>query len=180
MIHNIVYIDKCPVFTWKEYVFCYYCIGFINVRSSWLGCVCVCVCMHAVVSNSLQPMDCSPPGTSLSMEFSKLEYWSTLPFPSLRDLSSRHRDRTRSLALTGGFFTSWATREAPSWLVVLFKSDIPLLIFCLLVLLIIEREIKISKYKCIGLFLFAIVSVFLLHEMKHFMLHFEILLLFSH
>ena len=143
MIHNIVYIDKCPVFTWKEYVFCYYCIGFINVRSSWLGCVCVCVCVCVCMLSC--PTLCSPWTVAhqvpLSMEFSKLEYWSTLPFPSLRDLSSRHRDRTRSLALTGGFFTSWATREAPNWLVVLFKSYIPLLIFCLLVLSIIEREV---------------------------------------
>ena len=27
-------------------------------------------------------MDCSPPGSPLSMEFSRQEYWSTLPFPS--------------------------------------------------------------------------------------------------
>ena len=28
------------------------------------------------------PVDCSPPGSPLSMEFSRQEYWSTLPFPS--------------------------------------------------------------------------------------------------
>jgi len=140
MIHNIVYIDKCPVFTWKECVFCYYCIGSINVRSSWLVCVCVCVhaCCHVQLFATPWTVAHQVP---LSMEFSKLEYWSTLPFPSLRDLSSWHRGRTQSLALTGGFFTIWATREAPIWLVVLFKSYIPLLIFCLLVLSIIEREV---------------------------------------
>ena len=31
------------------------------------------------------PMDCSPPG-SLSMEFSRREYWSRLPFPTSGDL----------------------------------------------------------------------------------------------
>ena len=31
------------------------------------------------------PMDCSPPAP-LSMRFPKQEYWSGLPFPSLRDL----------------------------------------------------------------------------------------------
>ena len=33
-----------------------------------------------------EPMDCSPPGSSLSMEFSRQEYWSGLPFPSPGDL----------------------------------------------------------------------------------------------
>ena len=28
------------------------------------------------------PMDCSPPGSPLSMGFSRQEYWSGLPFPS--------------------------------------------------------------------------------------------------
>ena len=32
------------------------------------------------------PMDCSPPGYSLSMGFPRQEYWSGLPFPSPRDL----------------------------------------------------------------------------------------------
>ena len=32
-----------------------------------------------------EPMDCSLPG-SLSMGFSRQEYWSGLPFPSPRDL----------------------------------------------------------------------------------------------
>jgi len=41
--------------------------------------LCVCVCVScSVVSNSLQPH-------SLSMEFSRQEYWSGLPFPSLGD-----------------------------------------------------------------------------------------------
>ena len=35
----------------------------------------------STVSNSLQPVDCGCPGP-LSMEFSRQEYWSVLPFPS--------------------------------------------------------------------------------------------------
>ena len=47
-------------------------------------CVCVCVCVsHSVLSDSLtltpQTVVCQAP---LSMEFSRQEYWSGLPFPS--------------------------------------------------------------------------------------------------
>ena len=45
-----------------------------------------CICVRSVMSNSLQPYDCSPPGFS-SMEFSRQEYCSTgLPFPPPGDL----------------------------------------------------------------------------------------------
>ena len=50
------------------------------------------------------PMDCShqaPP----SMEFSRQEYWSGLPFPSPGDLPDPGIKPT-SPALTGGFFTT--------------------------------------------------------------------------
>ena len=48
----------------------------------------------------------------LSMEFSRQEYWSRLPFPSPGDLPNPGIEPL-SLALTGGFFTTSATREAP-------------------------------------------------------------------
>ena len=50
----------------------------------------------------------------LSMELSRQEYWSGLPFPSLGDLSDPRIKPTSlaSPALAGRFFTSWATREA--------------------------------------------------------------------
>ena len=49
--------------------------------------VCVCVCVkwsesHSVMSDSLRPMDYQACQTSLSMEFSRPEYWSGWPFPS--------------------------------------------------------------------------------------------------
>ena len=57
------------------------------------------------------PMDCSPPG-SLSMEFSRQEYWSALPFPTPEDLPDPGI-KLMSPALAGDFFTNCATWEAP-------------------------------------------------------------------
>ena len=59
------------------------------------------------------PMDCTCQAP-LSMEFSKQEYWSRLPFhlPGVWP-----RDRTRVSYIAGRFFPVWATREA--WLLCL-------------------------------------------------------------
>ena len=48
----------------------------------------------------------------LSMEFSRQEYWSRLPFPSPGDLPNPGITPL-SLALAGGFFNTCATMEAP-------------------------------------------------------------------
>jgi len=48
---------------------------------------------------------------SLSMEFSRQEYWSGLSLPSPGD-SSWPRDQTQISCVAGRFFTVWATREA--------------------------------------------------------------------
>ena len=47
----------------------------------------------------------------LSMEFSRQEYWSELPFPSLGYLPNpeRPRDWTQVSCIAGKFFTIWAT-----------------------------------------------------------------------
>ena len=45
------------------------------------------------------------PQAPLSMEFSRQEYWSGLPFPSPEDLP-RPGIETMSFALVGGFFTT--------------------------------------------------------------------------
>ena len=55
----------------------------------YFGDVCVCVCVyvcvsHSVVSDILQPHGLQP--APRSMEFSRQEYWSGLPFPSPWDL----------------------------------------------------------------------------------------------
>ena len=54
------------------------------------------------------PMGCSPPGLSLSMRFSRQEYWSGFPFPPLRDLPDPgiKPASLMSPALAGGFFTT--------------------------------------------------------------------------
>ena len=44
-----------------------------------------CVCAHSVMSNSATPWTVAHQ-TPLCMEFSRLEYWGRLPFPSPRDL----------------------------------------------------------------------------------------------
>ena len=53
------------------------------------------------------PTDCSLPG-SLSMKFSRQEYWSGLPFPAPEDLPDSGIEPTylASSALAGGFFTT--------------------------------------------------------------------------
>ena len=75
------------------------------------------LCMHA---KSLQLcltlcdlMDFSPPG-SLSMGFSRQEYWSGLPFPPPGDLPNAGIEPTSlmSSALAGRFFITSATWEA--------------------------------------------------------------------
>ena len=45
----------------------------------------MCMCACSVASNSLQPLDCTLPGSSV-MGFSRQEYWSGLPFPTPGDL----------------------------------------------------------------------------------------------
>ena len=58
----------------------------------------------------------------LSMGFSRQEYWSGLPFPSLLQWvahpfsrgSSLPRSRTGVSCIAAGFFTNWAIREAQS------------------------------------------------------------------
>ena len=47
-----------------------------------------------------------------SMEFSRQEYWSGLPFPSPGE-SFWPRDRTRVSPIAGKHFTIWATRKVP-------------------------------------------------------------------
>ena len=48
----------------------------------------------------------------MSMEFSRQEYWSVWPFPSLKEFSPL-RDQVWVSCIPGGFFTIWATGEAP-------------------------------------------------------------------
>ena len=56
------------------------------------------------MSDSFDPMDCSPPAP-LSMEFSRQEYWSVVPCPSPGDLPDPGID-LRSLTLQVGSLPS--------------------------------------------------------------------------
>ena len=60
---------------------------------------------HSVVSNSLQSLDCTVHGIVQG----RILEW--LVFPFFRG-SSKPRDWTQVSPIAGGFFTSWATREA--------------------------------------------------------------------
>ena len=62
-------------------------------------------------SDSLQSMDCSPPGSSVHgiLQARKLE-WVAIPFSRV---SSQPRDQTRVSHIAGRFFTIWATGEVP-------------------------------------------------------------------
>ena len=66
------------------------------------------MCVCSVTSDSLQLMDYIACQAPLSMEFSRQEYWSGLPFPIPRDLPDP-RNKPMSLvspALVGKFFTT--------------------------------------------------------------------------
>ena len=78
-------------------------------------CVCVCACqhMHVLTQSCLtlcNPMGCNPLG---SLEFSKQEYWSVVPFPTPEDLLDLGVKPVSSVspAPTGGFFTTSTTWE---------------------------------------------------------------------
>ena len=57
------------------------------------------------------PMDCTPCQASLSVEFSRQEYWSEWLCPPPGDLPNPGIESI----IAGGFFTSWATREAQEY-----------------------------------------------------------------
>ena len=75
------------------------------------GPMCVCVCVYTQVLSHVQlfvtpwAVDCKAP---LPMEFSRQEYWSRLPFPSLGDLPDPKIQPVSlvSPGLAGRFFTS--------------------------------------------------------------------------
>ena len=59
------------------------------------------------------PMDCSPPGSSVhGVLQTRILEWVAIPFSRG---SSRHKDGTHVSHVSGRFFTVWATREALCW-----------------------------------------------------------------
>ena len=68
---------------------------------------------HSVMPDSLHPMDCSPPGSSVHEIFqARILEWVAISFSRG---SSQPRDQTQVSCTAGRFFTKWATREAPYW-----------------------------------------------------------------
>ena len=66
---------------------------------------------HSVVSNSYDPMDCSPQGSSVhGILQARILEWVAIPFSRG---SSWPRFQTRVSCVAARFFTVWATREAP-------------------------------------------------------------------
>ena len=68
----------------------------------------------SVMSNSfepIQPVDCSLPGSSVH-GILQVRILERVAMPSSR-ASSQPRDQTQVSLTAGGFFTIWATREAP-------------------------------------------------------------------
>ena len=60
--------------------------GILQARTLEWGAIAFSVLSCSVVSNSLLPMDYSPPGSSVHGGFSRQEYWSGLPCPPPGDL----------------------------------------------------------------------------------------------
>ena len=75
-------------------------------------CVCVCVCVRALSRVRLFVTSCTVAcQTLLSMELSRQEYWSGLPFPLPGDLPDPGIEH-ESLALEGRFVIPCATWKA--------------------------------------------------------------------
>ena len=67
---------------------------------------------RSVGSDLCDPVDCKPPGSSLSMKFSRHECWSGLPCPPPGDLPDPGIEPMFP-ALAGGFFTTEPPRKRP-------------------------------------------------------------------
>jgi len=77
---------------------------------------------HSLVPDSLQPMDCSPPGSSIHGIFqARILEWFAISFS--RKISPP-RDWTQVSCTAGKFSTNWATTEAPHLYVELGKKSL--------------------------------------------------------
>ena len=85
------------------------------------------MCACSAVSDSLQPMDCSPPRSSVHGIFQSRIDWKKLPFPTPGDLLNPGIKPVAPMspmspALVGRFFTSSATWEAHNKACIFIKS----------------------------------------------------------
>ena len=72
--------------------------------------MCVCVLVTQLCPTLCDPMDCSPPGSSVhGILQARILEWVAILFSSAY---FQHRDQTQASCIAGRFFTIWATREA--------------------------------------------------------------------
>ena len=89
-------------------------MGLIPAQGSKACFVCVCIQSYPTLCDSV---DCEAQQAPLSLEFSRKEYWSGLPFPSPEIFPNPGIEPTSlmSPALAGRFFTISATWEDTLW-----------------------------------------------------------------
>ena len=97
-------------------VFFEYLSHCLDLETSLYGCACVLSRVRLFATQWAAAHQ-----TPLSMEFSRQESWSRLPFTTPRDLPDPGIEPT-SPALAGRFFTTGATWEAPVWIDMWFNK----------------------------------------------------------
>ena len=142
MAQNVVCFGKRFMCIWKECELCWVecSIPSMSVRSYRLICVCPVAQSCPTVCD---PMDCSPPGSSVHGIFqARILEWVAIFFSRG---SSWPRDPTCFSWIAGRFFTS-----EPRALIVMFKSSLSLLNFCLICSNSYWMSgIKITNYNCV-------------------------------
>ena len=82
--------------------------------------ICVCVLFTKSCLTLCDPMNCSPPGSSVhGISKARILEWVAIPFSRG---SFWHRDWTQVSCIAGRFFTNWANREAQSVLLLFSHS----------------------------------------------------------
>ena len=84
--------------------------GVVRYRSRQFSTLCCAVLSRSVMSDSLWPLDCSPPGSSVrGILQARILEWIAMPYSGG---SSQPRDWTQVSLIAGRFLTVRATREA--------------------------------------------------------------------
>ena len=97
-------ISKVPFSLHIEILYICVCV-YVCVYS-----ICVCVLVTQLCQTLCNPMDCSPPGSSVhGILQARILEWIAIFFSKG---SSRPRDRAQVSCIAGRFFTIWATGEA--------------------------------------------------------------------
>ena len=98
----------------------------VCARACVCACACVCVSETQLCLTLCNPMDCSPPGSSVhGILQARILEWVAIPFSRG---SFWPRDRIRVSCTAGRFFTTWATRE-DRWCGSFVQVSLPALLF---------------------------------------------------